>query len=37
MTADTETFYVTNLLEAYEGETRVFAKTWTFQAPRDLV
>ncbi|MCI0649473.1 MAG: CocE/NonD family hydrolase, partial [Chloroflexi bacterium] len=37
MTADTETFYVTNLLEAYEGTVRVFARTWDFAIPRDLV
>jgi putative CocE/NonD family hydrolase len=37
MTADAATFYVTNLLEAYEGATRVFTKSWTFKIPRDLV
>jgi hypothetical protein len=37
MTADAETFYVTNLLEAYEGTVRVFAKSWDFAIPRDLV
>lgn len=37
MSADAETFYVTNLLDAYEGNTRVFTKTWTFRVPRDLV
>lgn len=37
MTADTEKFYVTNLLEAYEGNGRVFAKTWTFSVARDNV
>ena len=30
-------FNVTNLLEAYEGRERVFAKTWAFSIPRDLV
>jgi hypothetical protein len=37
MSANAETFYVTNLLDAYEGNTRVFTKTWTFKVPRDLV
>jgi hypothetical protein len=37
MTADATTFYVTNALDAYEGNTRVFAKTWTFTVARDLV
>jgi hypothetical protein len=37
MSADAETFYVTNVLEAYEGEVRVFTKTWDFKVPRDFV
>ena len=37
MTADAATFRVTNMLDAYEGDTRVFSKTWTFTVPRDLV
>ena len=37
MTADRETFRVTNVLEAFEGNTRVFAKTWNFSVARDLV
>jgi hypothetical protein len=37
MTADAELFYVTNVLEAYEGEGRVFARTWFFSVGRDLV
>ena len=37
MSADATTFNVTNALDAYEGNVRVFAKTWTFTAPRDLV
>jgi predicted acyl esterase len=37
MTADAELFHITNLLEAYEGEGRVFAKTWHFSVLRDLV
>jgi hypothetical protein len=36
LTSDATTFRVTNTLDAYEGETRVFSKTWTFTAPRDL-
>jgi hypothetical protein len=37
MTADAESFHVTNTLDAYEGATRVFAKTWSCAVPRDLV
>lgn len=37
MSADQENFYVTNLLEAYEGTVRVFAKTWDFSVARDGV
>jgi hypothetical protein len=37
LTADAATFRVTNMLDAYEGDTRVFSKTWTFTVPRDLV
>ncbi len=37
MTADLEKFYVTNVLEAYEGGLRVFAKTWDFTVARDMV
>jgi hypothetical protein len=37
MTADAETFRVTNSVHAYEGEMRVFARTSDFSTPRDLV
>jgi hypothetical protein len=37
MTGDADSFHVTTVLEAYEGETRVFARTWAFRFPRDLV
>jgi predicted acyl esterase len=37
MTADADHFYVTNLLDAYEGNSRVFTKSWTFKTPRNLV
>jgi hypothetical protein len=37
MTSDASSFHVTNLLEAYEDETRVFAKSWVSSVPRDLV
>jgi hypothetical protein len=37
MSADAESFHVTNTLDAYEGETQVFAKTWSCTIPRDLV
>jgi predicted acyl esterase len=36
MSADAVQFHVTNVLDAYEGDVRVFAKTWTFSVPRDL-
>ena len=35
MTADATDFYLTNSLEAYEGDSRVFAKAWTKKVPRD--
>ncbi len=37
MSADIEAFYVTNVLDAYEGNTRIFTKTWTAKLLRDLV
>ncbi|MGQ0604348.1 MAG: CocE/NonD family hydrolase [Anaerolineales bacterium] len=37
MTSDTTHFRVTNVLNAYEGNTRVFSKAWDFSVPRDLI
>lgn len=37
MSADAQAFWVTNVLEAFEGETRVFAKTWNARIERDLI
>jgi hypothetical protein len=37
MTADAEVFRVTNVLDAFEGNARIFTKTWHFSVPRDLV
>jgi hypothetical protein len=37
MTADTDNFLIVNLLEAYESDRRVFAKSWSAQVPRDFV
>jgi hypothetical protein len=37
MSSDAESFHVTSALDAYEGETRVFARTWTWRFPRDHV
>lgn len=37
LSADAETFYVTNLIDAYAGNTRIFTKTQSLQVPRDLV
>jgi predicted acyl esterase len=37
MSADAEQFHVTSTLDAYEGNTRVFTRTWHCTVPRDLV
>jgi len=37
MSADAETFYVTNLIDAYEGNSRVFTRASDFKVPRHLV
>lgn len=37
MSADATHFHLTNTLDAYEGDTRVFTKTWDKKIPRDLV
>ncbi len=37
MSADDRHFYITNAVDAYEGETRVAAKTWSVHIPRDMV
>jgi putative CocE/NonD family hydrolase len=37
MTGDAEHFRVTSSLDAYEGETRVFVRTWDFSTRRELV
>jgi len=37
MTSTATHFHVTNALEAFEGETRVFAKNWRFSIARDGV
>ena len=37
MTADRESFRVTNEVNAYEGNARVFARTSSFAVPRELV
>ena len=37
LTADATHFYVTNLLEGYEGTVRVFHKTWTKQIKRNFI
>jgi hypothetical protein len=36
MSATAGDYHVTNMLEAYEGDTRVFAKTWHAVIPRDF-
>ena len=35
LSGDAETFHVTNVLEAYEGNVREWARTWTVKLPRD--
>jgi len=37
MSANAEQFFVINKLDAYEGKTRVFSKTWNTTIPRRLV
>ncbi|MGZ3585133.1 MAG: CocE/NonD family hydrolase, partial [Ktedonobacterales bacterium] len=37
VTADADAFHSTCQLEAYEGETRIYARTWTEDFPRDHV
>ncbi len=37
MSADAENFHLTNVLDAYEGQVRVFTKTWHKVIPRQLV
>jgi len=36
MTSTQDEFLVSNALDAYEDEARVFSKTWSFRIPRDL-
>ena len=37
MSADAGAFYVTNLIDAYEGNSRIFTKASDFKVPRRLV
>jgi uncharacterized protein len=37
MSADRDAFIVTNELDAFEGERRIFGRTWHASVPRDLV
>jgi hypothetical protein len=37
MTSDADHFHVTHVLDAYEGNVRVFSKTWHVKIPRHLV
>ena len=37
MTATSEHFHVTSRLEVFEGDQRLFFRTWDFQVPRDQV
>ena len=37
LTADAAHFYVTNRVEGYEGQVRVFAKSWTEKIARDHI
>ena len=37
MTGDEEAFHVSTTLEVTEGDSPVFARTWTYRFPRDHV
>jgi hypothetical protein len=37
MTADATHFHLSNHMDAYEGDVRVFTKSWTTAVPRDHV
>jgi len=37
MTSDKDHFYLTNLLDAYEGQVRVFTKSWTRKIRREML
>jgi hypothetical protein len=37
MTGDASHFHLTNVLDAYEGQTRVFTKSWARAIPREWV
>jgi hypothetical protein len=37
MTGDRDHFYLTNVLDAYEGQVRVFTKSWTRKIRREMV
>jgi hypothetical protein len=37
LSGDIERFHMTNVLDAYEGEVRIFTKTWSRDVPRDHV
>jgi hypothetical protein len=37
MSATAGSFQVTNALDAYEGDDRVFTRTWNAEVPRDCV
>jgi hypothetical protein len=35
LSGDADTFHVTNVVEAYEGDVRTWARTWSLDVPRD--
>ncbi len=37
LTADAERFLLTNALDAYEHDTRLFSRSWSREIPRDFV
>ena len=37
MTSDADSFLLTDTLAAYEGERRIYTKSWSIAVPRDLV
>jgi hypothetical protein len=36
MSSDVENYRITQTLDAYEGNTRIFARNWVLESPRDL-
>ena len=37
MTSDVDSFLLTDSVEAYEGDHRIFSRSWTKRIPRDHI